>query len=589
MFIEKIKSFLPYLKPYRREIGIGIAALLVTDLAGLVIPWLLKQFIDLLPKNPSSALLAKYAGFLFLAAMVQAASRYGWRKYLFGPSRKIEFDILNRMIRKLLSLDKTWFLKQKVGDLMSRGANDLRAVKDFMGLGALIMVDSTLVIIACVSLMLYLNPLLTFYSLLPLPFLSILFFNFIKKIGARHQAIQEHLGVITSKVQENLAGIRVLHAFVQEEHQKKKFEEMNREYIAKNMRLTKVFGVFTPALLFTIGVASLISLWVGGKMVIAGDFTLGSFVAFNGYLLMLSWPMMGIGFVINLTQKGLVSMGRIDEIFNAESSLAPISQSAALQKEAAGDIKGGIVFQNLSFAYPGKKENCLHDISLEIKPGARIALVGMIGSGKTTLVQLLPRVFDALPGAILIDGRPAVEIPLQQLRESIGYVEQDPFLFSTSLRENIAMGKPGATIEDIDEMIRRVNLVQDLERLPDGLDTLVGERGVSLSGGQKQRVALARALIKKPKILILDDAFSSLDVETEGIIMNNVREIIEGMTTIFVTHRFSMVREMDQVVVMENGRVVEQGSHEKLLTQGGFYQNIFNAQALAMEMEINLQ
>ncbi|MCH8209707.1 MAG: ABC transporter ATP-binding protein [Nitrospinae bacterium] len=589
MFVKTIKSFLPYLKVYRTEIGIGIAALLVTDLAGLVIPWLLKQFIDLLPKNPSSALLAKYAGFLFLAALVQAVSRYGWRKYLFGPSRKIEFDILNRMFRCLQSLDRAWFLKQKVGDLMSRGANDLRAVKDFIGLGLLIMIDSAFVIVACVALMLYLNPLLTFYSLLPLPFLSILFFKFVKTIGKRHLAIQEHLGKITATVQENLAGIRVLHAFVQEEHQKKKFDELNRDYIEKNMRLTKIFGMFTPSLVFTVGVASMISLWVGGKMVISGDFTLGSFVAFNGYLLMLSWPMMGIGYVLNLSQKGLVSMGRIDEIFNAKSSLVSRPEKGASLDEKAVEIKGAIIFNGLNFSYPGKKENCLHDISLEIKSGTRVALVGMIGSGKTTLVQLLSRVFDAEPGSILVDGIPVVDIPLPRLREAIGYVEQDPFLFSTSLRENITMGMPDAAEEDIRDIIRCVNLWPDIERLPEGLDTIVGERGVSLSGGQKQRVALARALIKKPKILILDDAFSSLDVETEKVIMNNVQDIIKGMTTLFVTHRFTMVREMDQIVVMDNGRVAEKGSHDDLIKREGLYHRIFKTQALAMEMEISLQ
>lgn len=589
MFVKTIKSFLPYLKVYRTEIGIGIAALLVTDLAGLVIPWLLKQFIDLLPKNPSSALLAKYAGFLFLAALVQAVSRYGWRKYLFGPSRKIEFDILNRMFRCLQSLDRAWFLKQKVGDLMSRGANDLRAVKDFIGLGLLIMIDSAFVIVACVALMLYLNPLLTFYSLLPLPFLSILFFKFVKTIGKRHLAIQEHLGKITATVQENLAGIRVLHAFVQEEHQKKKFDALNRDYIEKNMRLTKIFGMFTPSLVFTVGVASMISLWVGGKMVISGDFTLGSFVAFNGYLLMLSWPMMGIGYVLNLSQKGLVSMGRIDEIFNAKSSLVSRPEKSSALDEKAVEIKGAIIFKGLNFSYPGKKENCLHDISLEIKSGTRVALVGMIGSGKTTLVQLLSRVFDAEPGSILVDGIPVVDIPLRRLREAIGYVEQDPFLFSTSLRENITMGKPDAAEEDIKDIIRCVNLWSDIERLPEGLDTIVGERGVSLSGGQKQRVALARALIKKPKILILDDAFSSLDVETEKVIMNNVQDIIKGMTTLFVTHRFTMVREMDQIVVMDNGRVAEKGSHDDLIKREGLYHRIFKTQALAMEMEISLQ
>ena len=382
MFLKTIKSFLPYLSTYRREIGIGIIALLITDLAGLVIPWLLKQFIDVLPNNPTSSLLAKYAGFLFLAALVQAVSRFGWRKYLFGPSRKIEFDILNNLFRKMQSLDNTWYLKQKAGDLMSRGANDLRAVKDFLGLGFLIMIDSFVVIIACVTLMLYINPRLTMYSLLPLPLLSILFFKFIKTMGERHLAIQEHLGKITSMVQENLAGIRVLHAFVQEENEKRKFAWLNDEYLKKNMRLAKIFGLFTPSLIFTIGVASMLSLWLGGKMVIAGELTLGSFVAFNGYLLMLSWPMMGVGYVFNLSQKGLVAMVRLNEVFDAQSSLLLPSIKSSLEDDNELVIKGEVEFKGLNFAYPGAEENCLKNISLKIKHGTSVALVGMVRSRK---------------------------------------------------------------------------------------------------------------------------------------------------------------------------------------------------------------
>ena len=588
MSVKTIKSFLPYLKTYRREIGLGILALLITDLAGLAIPWLLKQFIDVLPDKPSGALLAQYAGILFLVAMVQAVSRYGWRKRLFGSSRKMEFDILNNLFRHMQSLDKTWFLQQKVGDLMSRGANDLRAVKDFLGLALLIMIDSFVVIVACVGLMLYIHPRLTLYAMLPLPLLSILFFKFVKTMADRHRAIQEHLGKITSMVQENLAGIRVLRAFVQEENEKRKFAALNKEYMALNMRLAKIFGMFTPSLVFTIGVAGMISLWMGGKMVIAGELTLGSFVAFNGYLMMLSWPMMGIGYVFNLTQKGLVAMGRLNEIFNARPSLAPPPKTAGPGMTPFGEIKGGVVFRGLSFAYPGKKDNCLHDISLEVKPGTSALIVGMVGAGKSTLVQLIPRIFDAGSGSLLIDGLPVKDIPLDQLRMAIGFVKQDPFLFSTTIRENIRMGKPSASDDEIDSIVRCVNLTPDLERLPEGMETVVGERGVALSGGQKQRVALARALIKKPAILILDDAFSSLDVETEIIILKNIREVIKGMTTLCVTHRFSMALAMDQVIVMDQGRVVERGSHAELVKLAGTYQRMFKTQALADEMEVNL-
>jgi len=594
--MKRIRAFIPYLRAYRWEITIGIIALLATDLIGLVIPWLLKNFIDLLPQKPSGSELAWYAGLLFLAAIGQGVSRFGWRKYLFGPSRKIEVDILNKLFRHLQSLDKTFFQNQKVGDLMSRATNDLRAVKDFLGLGLLVVLDAVVVIVAAVGLMIYINPQLTFYALLPLPLLSILFFGFIKTIGVRHTAIQEHLAKITSMVQENLAGIRVLHAFVQEEHEMKRFDDLNREHIAKNMGLAKLFGMFTPSLVLIIGIAALITLWVGGKEVIAHQmaiqsgqvvenvFSLGSFVAFNGYLLMLSWPMMAIGYVTNLTQKGLAAMARIQEIFDSRSSLtAPTSGTSV------GTLKGGIEFRDLTFSYPGEPDPVLEHISLKIEPGSTVALIGMIGSGKSSFAQLIPRIFDAEGALIFIDGQPIREIPLDRLRNHISFVDQEPFLFSTSIRNNISVGRSGVMDEEIDAIVRCVHLTPDLERWPQGLDTMVGERGVSLSGGQKQRIALARALIRNPKILILDDAFSSLDIETEAIIVNNIKKITGSLTTILITHRLTITRRVDQILVMERGQIVERGNHEMLMKNEGLYQRMYTNQALAREMEILLQ
>jgi ATP-binding cassette, subfamily B, multidrug efflux pump len=594
--MKRLQAFIPYLRAYRWEMTIGIIALLATDFIALVIPWLLKNFIDLLPQKPSGSELAWYAGIIFLAAIGQGVSRFGWRKYLFGPSRKIEVDILNNLFRHLQTLDKTFFQNQKVGDLMSRATNDLRAVKDFLGLGLLVVLDAVVVIIAAVGLMITINPQLTFYALLPLPLLSILFFGFIKTIGVRHTAIQEHLAKITSMVQENLAGIRVLHAFVQEEHEMKRFDNLNREHIAKNMGLAQLFGMFTPSLVLTIGIAGLITLWVGGKEVIAHSlaiqsgqvvenvFTLGSFVAFSGYLLMLSWPMMAIGYVTNLTQKGLAAMARIQEIFDSQSSLAEESSSTLTES-----IVGGLEFKNVTFGYPGEPDSVLQNIDLKIEPGSTVALIGMIGSGKSSFAQLIPRIFDVEGDSIFIDGQPIRGIPLDQLRSHIAFVDQEPFLFSTSIRNNIAMGRSGVTNEEIEAMVRCVHLTPDLERWPKGLETVVGERGVSLSGGQKQRIALARALIRNPKILILDDAFSSLDIETEAIILSNLRKITRSLTTLIITHRLTITRQVDQILVMERGQIVERGNHAMLMKNEGLYQRIYNNQALAREMEILLQ
>lgn len=573
------------MQKYRREMTAGIFALLMADFAALSIPLLLKLVVDELPKGPSRSDLMGFGGILLVVAFVQAISRFGWRKLLFGPSRKVETDISNNLFSHFLLLDKLWFLRQKTGDLMSRATNDLRAVRDFVGLGLLILIDCVVVIVCCVSLMIWINPSLTLVVLVPLPVLSILFWKFLPEMGRRHEVVQEHLAKITSHVQENLAGIRVLHAFVQEEAEKRKFDELNREYIQKNLSVTRLFGIFTPLLMLTVGVAAMISLWAGGKAVILQDMTLGSFVAFNGYLLMLSWPMMGIGYVTNLTQKGQAAMSRIQEIFSAQ---AGISDSENIVKPIT-DLKGEIEFRGLDFFYPQRNQESLKDIRLKIPEGQILAIVGMIGSGKSTLVQLIPRLYEAGQDMLFLDGHSIREIPLAVLRESIGFVNQEPYLFSATIRENITFGVNEVADDEINEVVRKAGLLADMNRFPDGLGTIVGERGVSLSGGQIQRIALARALLTRPKILILDDAFSSLDAETEEDILSDIKEFTRGVTTVIVSHRLSAVRKADRIVVMNNGKIVEDGTHDKLMLLNGEYARSFKSQALAMEMEITLQ
>jgi len=585
MIPEKLKAYLPYMQKYRREMTAGIFALLMADFAALSIPLLLKLVVDELPKGPSRSDLMGFGGILLVVAFVQAISRFGWRKLLFGPSRKVETDISNNLFSHFLLLDKLWFLRQKTGDLMSRATNDLRAVRDFVGLGLLILIDCVVVIVCCVSLMIWINPSLTLVVLVPLPVLSILFWKFLPEMGRRHEVVQEHLAKITSHVQENLAGIRVLHAFVQEEAEKRKFDELNREYIQKNLSVTRLFGIFTPLLMLTVGVAAMISLWAGGKAVILQDMTLGSFVAFNGYLLMLSWPMMGIGYVTNLTQKGQAAMSRIQEIFSAQ---AGISDSENIVKPIT-DLKGEIEFRGLDFFYPQRSQESLKDIRLKIPEGQILAIVGMIGSGKSTLVQLIPRLYEAGQDMLFLDGHSIREIPLAVLRESIGFVNQEPYLFSATIRENITFGVNEVADDEINEVVRKAGLLADMNRFPDGLGTIVGERGVSLSGGQIQRIALARALLTRPKILILDDAFSSLDAETEEDILSDIKEFTRGVTTVIVSHRLSAVRKADRIVVMNNGKIVEDGTHDKLMLLNGEYARSFKSQALAMEMEITLQ
>ena len=549
----------------------------------LTVPWLIKEFIDILPGKPSSQVLFKYVLLLFLVSLVLVAGRYGWRMYMFGPSRKIEFDILNQLFKHLLTLDRTWYLNQNTGDLMSRATNDLRAVREFFGLGVLILIDAVFVIFAAVGMMSWVNFDLALRVLLPLPFVSFLFFYFVREIGKRHKAVQEHLARITGQVQENLAGIRVLHAFVQEENEKIKFEQLNKEYINKNLHVTRMFGIFTPTMIFVIGVAAMLSLWMGGKAVISGPMTLGSFVAFNGYLMLLSWPMMGIGYVFNLTQKGLAAMGRIQDIFVSQSELKLPSEETTLVGEM-GDVE----FREVSFSYPAEESLGLKQINLKISQGQTVGVVGVIGSGKTTLTQMLLRFYDPTAGVLLIGNRPIKEIPLQDLRGLIGYVSQEPFLFSTSIRDNIVLGRSSVSEREVEEIVRIAGLSKDVDRFPDRLDTLIGERGVSLSGGQKQRIALARALITKPELLILDDAFSHLDSETEEEIFENVQGQLSKTTTLIISHRLSAVRRADRIIVMDAGQIIEQGNHASLVKLEGVYANLFQNQLLAREMEIFL-
>ena len=580
--MNNLKSFFPYVRKYRREFLFGIVALIVADCMTLVVPWLIKEFVDVLPQKPASDQLLKYVFFLFLISLILVVGRYGWRKYMFGLSRKIEFDILNDLFSHLLSLDRLWYQKQKTGDLMSRATNDLRAVREFFGLGILILIDAVFVIVMAVTMMVWIDAELTLKVFIPLPVVSILFFSFVKEIGKRHEAVQKHLSRITEHVQENLSGIRVLHAFVQEENEKDKFKKLNQEYIQKNLRVTQMFGIFTPTMVFAVGVAAMISLWMGGRAVIADEITLGSFVAFNGYLMLLSWPMMGIGYVFNLTQKGLVGMARVNEIFLARSSIRDMGEGYI--PASSGDLK----ISGIRFQYSSENQEALKVIDLTISCGQTLGIVGVIGSGKTTLARLLLRFYDPASGDIWIDGKSIQEMPLKSLRDYIGYVSQEPFLFSTSIRSNIALGRENASDSEIEKIVEIAGMTSDLESFPEHLETMIGEKGVTLSGGQKQRIALARALFKNPPLLILDDSFSNLDSEMEEELLRNLKIHFKDTTKIIISHRLSTILNAENIIVMEDGSISEQGNHSQLVKSGGIYAGLFQSQELAREMEIIL-
>ena len=581
--MNNLKSFLPYVSKYRREFLLGILALVVTDAMTLVVPWVIKEFIDIISEMPVKEQILKYVLLLFLISLGLMIGRYGWRKYMFGLSRKIEFDILNDLFKHLLGLDRFWYQKQKTGDLMSRATNDLRAVREFFGLGVLILIDAVFVIIMAVVMMSFINIELALKVFIPLPFISVLFFFFVREIGNRHKEVQEHLAKITERVQENLSGIRILHAFVQEEYEKKKFGNLNLEYIKKNLRVTQIFGLFTPTMVFSMGIASMISLWMGGKAVISEEITLGSFVAFNGYLMLLSWPMMGIGYVFNLTQKGLVGMERINEVFLAKAEIVD-EGIKFMDIPSQGDLE----LSKVSFSYSGEADRTLNGIDLKVLSGQTLGIVGVIGSGKTTLAQIILRFYDPISGEILIDGKSIRDFSLHSLRNYIGYVSQEPFLFSTSIRNNIALGNENISDSEIEKIVQAAGLDFDLKIFPDHIETLVGEKGVTLSGGQKQRIALARALLRNPKLLILDDSFSNLDSKMEEDLLQNLKKYYRNTTKIIISHRLSTILNADNIVVIENGAISEQGNHSQLVDLGGVYAELFRNQELAKEMKIIL-
>lgn len=606
----KYKLLGQYLFRYKWEVILGIAALLVTDGLGLLVPWLIKGAIDSISQVSSARALLPYSLAILGAAALQALFRFIWRKYLYGFSRKVEYDLRNDYFAHLQRLSCSFFQYSKTGDLMSRATNDLAAVRELLGIGTLMVVDTLVTASTCLALMVILDLRLTLLSLLPLPLISLLVASSGRKIHRRFAQVQEQLAQISSLVQESLAGIRLVQAYVREEGELQRFERLNAEYIRKNLQLAKSWGLFYPLLELVLGVAAAVVLWQGGKAVISGRISLGSFVAFNAYLAMLTWPMVALGYVVNLAQRGSASLGRIQEILQVEPEIVDPPVPASLLQ-----LGGEIWFRALRFSYPqgrdghggqghwgargqrgkeaegqgGKGEFSpafvLEGIDLRIEAGQMVAVVGPIGSGKSTLAKLILRIYEVPPHQLFLDGIDIRQIPLRTLREQVGYVDQEPFLFSDTLRENLSLGHPSASEEEIWKAAAATSLTEEIRRFPQGLDTLVGERGVMLSGGQKQRVALARVLLKRPRILILDDTFSSLDAQTEREILARLREERRGLTTILISHRLSAAQQADMIVALGQGRIVERGRHAELLARGGLYARLCHGQQLAMELE----
>jgi ATP-binding cassette subfamily B protein len=566
-----------YLWKYRRPIGLGLAAVVIKNVLAVAMPLLVREGVDSLGSGGGLRKLLWLAAAIVSITAVKGLFQYAMRVILIGASRDIEYDLRTRLFAQLARLDPAFYAGTRTGDIMARATNDLGAIRQMLGPAVMYWTETLLTVGLSVGVMAWVDWRLTLVALAPAPLISIAVFIFGRRIHARFQVIQRLFSDVSSQVQESLAGVRVLRSYVQEKAELEAFERLNRSYVRESMRLGITTGLFHPVLEALIGVSLLVVLWVGGRRLIEGDLTIGSFLMFNFYLGMLGWPMIALGWVVNLMQRGMASWARLQEIFDAEPRFA----SGSGRK--LGEVRGEIELKNVTVEYGPVR--ALDSVSLRIPAGTSMAIVGHTGGGKSTLVQLIPRMLDPSEGQVLLDGVDVREIDPGELRRVIGFVPQETFLFSATMAENIALGALEATREEMQTAADRAGLSADLAGFPKGLDTEVGERGLTLSGGQKQRTAIARALVRDPRILILDDALSSVDTVTEERILEHLRVLMRGRTTILISHRVSTVRHAGRIVVIENGRIVEAGSHDELINLGGYYADLHQKQMLEEELE----
>jgi ATP-binding cassette subfamily B protein len=581
--LRDLRPLFVYMRRYRWGYLWGTLSCIATNAAAVQFPRVLGMAVDRLQTNLADhRLILIFAAMLVGISLTKGIFLYAQRWILIGISREIEFDIRNDLFRHLEKQDSGFFQRYRTGDVMARMTNDLNAVRMLLGPALMYSANTVFFTIFALYFLLHLSPWLTLVALAPMPLASIVVQYLGHRIHDRFERIQASFSEISSQAQENYSGARLIRAFAREESQIGLFEKLNRLYIARSLRLVQLMGMLWPTLEFILGVSMVITLLVGGHLVITHRISVGDFVEFNTYMILLIWPIIAVGWVVNLFQRGTASVQRIDELLQAEPAINDSLADLAIRPDAV--LHGEIELRNLNFSYG--ETPVLRDVSLKIPAGSSLAIVGPTGSGKSTLVNLIPRLFEAADGSLLVDGRPVREYPLAVLRHNIGMVPQETFLFSDTIRENLTFGAPDASTEEMLQAAEAAHIRQEVEEFPNGFETMVGERGTTLSGGQKQRAAIARALLRRPAILILDDALASVDTYTEERILGGLRGYTSSSTTILISHRVSTVRNADQIAVLVDGRVMELGRHDELLERDGYYASLYQKQQLEEELTV---